>query len=40
MLDVSTAQCALRSDGPNWEGQDNWVLGNLAIGMEAELSPR
>lgn len=40
VVDINAPRCRIRQDGPRWEGQDNWVLGCLAVGWDAAIGQR
>lgn len=40
IIDINTPRSALGPDGPYWSGQNNWVLGNMGAGFEAEITAR
>lgn len=40
VLDINAPRCVVREDGPHWEKQDNWVLGNFTAGLAVDLSRR
>jgi hypothetical protein len=40
MLEVNVPRGEVREDGPHWEGQNNWVLGNFSAGLAVDISRR